>query len=85
MYIVIITTTKAPIFYHSCLIDIYNGLVQEGGYAKPGGRERSIMIRNTLNPDIEVDLASAQVLVDNKVATSEAVKELPLNQLYILH
>ena len=43
------------------------------------------MIRNTLNPDIEVDLASAQVSVDGKVATSEAVKELPLNQLYILH
>ena len=42
------------------------------------------MVGNSLNPNVEVDMESKQFLVDGQVVTSEAVKEVPLNRLYLL-
>ena len=42
------------------------------------------MYRNSLNPEIEVDLASSQVMVNGQAATSEEVTEVALNRRYML-
>jgi urease subunit alpha len=42
------------------------------------------MVRNSLNPAIEVDIENKQVRVDGEVVTSNAVTEVPLNRLYNL-
>ena len=42
------------------------------------------MVRNSLNPVIEVDIENKQVRVNGEVVTSNAVTEVPLNRLYNL-
>ncbi len=42
------------------------------------------MVRNSLNPAIEVDLDSRRISVDGNVVTSSPVGEVPLNRLYNL-
>jgi len=42
------------------------------------------MVRNNLNPKIEVDTRSKAVYVDGEVINSEAVEEVPLNRRYFL-
>ena len=42
------------------------------------------MVRNGLNPDIQVDLDSRRISVDGSVVTSSPVAEVPLNRLYNL-
>ena len=42
------------------------------------------MVRNGLNPDIQVDLESRRISVDGAVVTSGPVAEVPLNRLYTL-
>ncbi len=42
------------------------------------------MLRNSLNPNIEVDLESRQISVDGSVVTSSPMSEVPLNRLYTL-
>ena len=42
------------------------------------------MVRNSLNPRIEVDLENRRISVDGRVVTSSPVSEVPLNRLYTL-
>ena len=42
------------------------------------------MVRNGLNPDIQVDLESRRISVDGAVVASDPVAEVPLNRLYTL-
>ena len=42
------------------------------------------MVRNGLNPDIQVDLESRRISVDGSVVSSSPVAEVPLNRLYSL-
>ena len=42
------------------------------------------MVRNSLNPRIEVDLESRRISVDGSVVSSRPVSEVPLNRLYSL-
>jgi urease subunit alpha len=42
------------------------------------------MVRNTLSPDVCVDVGSGLVYVDGEVVTSDAISQVPLNRLYFL-
>ena len=42
------------------------------------------MVRNSLNPRIDVDLDSRQISVDGSVVSSSPMREVPLNRLYTL-
>ena len=42
------------------------------------------MILNKLNPEIDIDPRTSQVIVDGKEAVSEPVREVPLNRLYVI-
>ena len=42
------------------------------------------MVLNKLNPEIDIDPRTSQVIVDGKEAVSEPVREVPLNRLYVI-
>ena len=68
-----------------------NGLSKKLGSSKrllPVRNVRSAskrkMVRNSLNPVIDIDPRTSRVLVDGQEAVSEAVKQVPLNRLYLI-
>ena len=42
------------------------------------------MVRNNLNPEIDINPRTSRVTVNGLEATSEAIREVPLNRLYVI-
>ena len=84
-----VSASLSALFVSQASLDArFDRRLRTGRALRPVKNVRSVskgsMVRNSLSPEIKVDLNSKEVSVDGNVVTSEAVAEVPLSRLYFL-